>query len=202
MLLSTLLMMTVALAMPTYDDDHDKDEGADDDHHHDGAYIVLFLFCSSPPFSPFPPLDLMSSGTCRSCRLPCLVFLWTRRENEAPTKNRKNRSTRILKSRDIRQVHSKRRVEVNCRNRDSVREDVCACLACAKTFPRSLTIQEETRRCHSYFIHMISRTSSESDSSCNSVSNAIGSVNGLMSFISSLLNKDALLAFRRLLTQT
>ena len=56
LLLSTLLMMTVALAMLTYDDDHDKDEGADDDDHHDGAYIVLFLFCSFP-FSPFPPLE-------------------------------------------------------------------------------------------------------------------------------------------------
>ena len=33
----------------------------------------------------------MSFGTCHSCRLPCLVFPWTRRENEVPTKNRKNR---------------------------------------------------------------------------------------------------------------
>ena len=142
----------------------------------------------------------MSFGTCHSCRLPCLVFPWTRRDNEVPTKNRKKQDQReILKSRDIRQLHNRRRVEVECQNRDSLKEDVCACLACAKTFPRSLTIQEETRRCHSYFIHMISRTSSESDSSCNSVSNATGSVNGLMSFISSSLNKDALLAFRRLL---
>ena len=56
LLLSMLLMMTAALAMLTYDDDHDKDEAADEDDH-DDAYIVLFLFCSSPPFSPSPPLD-------------------------------------------------------------------------------------------------------------------------------------------------
>ena len=56
LLLSMLLMMTAALAMLTYDDDHDKDEAADDDDH-DDAYIVLFLFCSSPPVSPSPPLD-------------------------------------------------------------------------------------------------------------------------------------------------
>ena len=62
-----------------------------------------------------------------------------------------------LQSRDIRQRHSKRRVEVKCQNRDSLKEDVCSSLACPKTFPRSVTIQEETRRCHSYFIRMISR---------------------------------------------
>ena len=61
-----------------------------------------------------------------------------------------------------------------------------------------VTIQEETRRCHSYFIRMISRTSSESESSCNRVSNAIGSVHGLTSFKPSSLNKGAPLAFRRL----
>ena len=66
MLLSMLLMMTVALAMLTYDDDHDKDEAADDDYDHDGAYIVLFLFCSSP-FSPFPPLEasVFPGSQCR-----------------------------------------------------------------------------------------------------------------------------------------
>ena len=64
----------------------------------------------------------------------------------------------LLKSRDIRQVHSKRRLEVSCENRDSLKEDMCSCLACPKTLPRSLTIQEETRRCHSYVIRMISRT--------------------------------------------
>ena len=47
-------------------------------------------------------------------------------------------------------------------------------------------------------VRMISRTSSESDPSCNRVSNAIGSVNGLMPFTSSSLNEDAPLAFRRL----
>ena len=67
-----------------------------------------------------------------------------------------------------------------------------------KTLPRFLTIQEETRRCHSYFIRMISRTSSESDSSCNRVSNAIGAVHGFTSSKPSSLNKGAHLAFRRL----
>ena len=85
-----LLMMTAALAMLTYDDDHDKDEAADDDDHHDDGYIVLFLLCSSPPFSRSLSSGLMSFGTCHSCRLPCLVFPWSRRENEVPTKNRKN----------------------------------------------------------------------------------------------------------------
>ena len=84
----------------------------------------------------------------------------------------------ILESRDIRQVPNKRRVEVRSPNRDLLIRDVCTCLACPKTFPRSLTTLEETRRCHSYFIRMISRTSSESDSSCNRVSNATDSVNG------------------------
>ena len=67
----------------------------------------------------------------------------------------------ILESRDIRQVPDKRRVEVQGRDRDSLIRDVCTCLACPKTFPRSWTTLEETRRCHSYFIGMISRTSSE-----------------------------------------
>ena len=85
----------------------------------------------------------------------------------------------ILESRDIRQVPNKRRVEVQSQNRDSLIRDVCVlCLACPKTFPRSLTTLEETRRCHSYFIRMISRTSSENDSSCNRVSNATDSVKG------------------------
>ena len=35
----------------------------------------------------------------------------------------------ILKSRDVSQVHNKRRVEVDCQNRDSLKEDVCSCLA-------------------------------------------------------------------------
>ena len=91
----------------------------------------------------------------------------------------------ILESRDIRQVPNKRRVEVQSQNRDLLIRDVCTCLACPKTFPRSLTTLEETRRCHSYFIRMISRASSESDSSCNRVSNATDSVNGLISSKSS-----------------
>ena len=81
-------------------------------------------------------------------------------------------------------------------NRDSLTEDLCSYHAFSKTLPRSLTILEDKRRCHSYFLRMISRTSSESDSSCNRVSNATRSVNGLRS--SSSLNKGAPLAFRRL----
>ena len=120
-------MMTAALAMLTYDDDHDKDEAADDDDHHDDAYIVLFLFCSSPPFSPSLSSGLISFGTCHSCRLPCLVFPWTRRENEETDQKQKQQDQReILKSRDIRQLHNRRRVEVECQNRDSLKEDVCA----------------------------------------------------------------------------
>ena len=90
-----------------------------------------------------------------------------------------------LESRDIRQVPNKRRVDVQGQNRDSLIRDVSTCLACTKTLPRSLTTLEETRRCHSYFIRMISRTSSESDSSRNRVSNATDSVNGLISSKSS-----------------
>ena len=91
----------------------------------------------------------------------------------------------VLENRDIRQVPNNRRVEVQSQNRDSLIRDVCTCLACQKTFPRSLTTLEETRRCHSTVIRMISRTSSESDSSCNRVSNATDSVKGLISSKSS-----------------
>ena len=45
----------------------------------------------------------------------------------------------ILEKRDIRQVPNKRRVEVQIQNRDLLIRDVCTCLACPKTFPRSLT---------------------------------------------------------------
>ena len=45
----------------------------------------------------------------------------------------------ILESGDIRQVPNKRRVEVQSKNRDLLMRDVCTCLACTKTFPRSLT---------------------------------------------------------------
>ena len=101
-------------------------------------------------------------------------------------KNREKHGQReILESRDIRQVPDKRRVEVQSQNRDLLIRDVCTCRACPKTFPRSLTTLEETRRCHSYFIRIISRTSSESDSSCNRVSNATNSVDGLISSKSS-----------------
>ena len=45
-------------------------------------------------------------------------------------KRRKKRGQRgILESRDIRQAHSTRRVEVNCQNRDLQMEDDCSCLA-------------------------------------------------------------------------
>ena len=42
----------------------------------------------------------------------------------------------ILERRDI---PNKRRVEVQSQNRDLLIRDVCTCLACPKTFPRSLT---------------------------------------------------------------
>ena len=45
----------------------------------------------------------------------------------------------ILQSRDIRQVPTKKRVEVQSQNRDLLIRDVCTCLACPKTFLRSLT---------------------------------------------------------------
>ena len=104
----------------------------------------------------------------------------------------------IFENRDVRQVHSTRRVQLNCQNRDLLKQDVCSCLACPKTFPRSSTGQKETRRCHSCFIRMISRTCSGNDTSCNRVSNAAGPVNGLTLSESSLLNKGPPLAFRRL----
>ena len=90
--------------------------------------------------------------------------------------------------------------EIASLNDAKSRERASARCGCGSTvFRRFLSIQEETRRCHSYFIRMFSRTSSESDSSCNRVLNATRFVNGLMSFTSSSLNKDAPLAFRRLL---
>ena len=45
----------------------------------------------------------------------------------------------MLEGRDTRQVPNKRRVEVQSQNRDLLIRDVCPCLACPKTFPRSLT---------------------------------------------------------------
>ena len=46
----------------------------------------------------------------------------------------------ILERRDIRQVPNKRRVvKFRVKNRDLLIRDVCTCLACPKTFPRSLT---------------------------------------------------------------
>ena len=66
-----------------------------------------------------------------------------------------------------------------------------------ETFPRSLTV--EAHCCHSsYLIGVISRVSSDNDSSSNRVSNATGSVKGLMLSMLSLLNNGAPLAVRRL----
>ena len=45
----------------------------------------------------------------------------------------------ILERRNIRQVPNKRRVEVQSQNRGLLIIDVCTCLACPKTFRRSLT---------------------------------------------------------------
>ena len=121
----------------------------------------------------------------------------SRRENNVQQRRRKNTvNVKYSRVATFRQVPNKRRVEVQGQNRDSLIRDVRTCLACPKTFPRSLTTLDE--RCHSYFIRMVSRTSSESDSSCNRVSNATGFVHGFMSFTSSSLNKGAPLAFRRL----
>ena len=50
----------------------------------------------------------------------------------------------ILESRDIRQVPTKRRVEVQSQNRKLLIRDVCTSLASPKTVPRSLTTLEET----------------------------------------------------------
>ena len=54
----------------------------------------------------------------------------------------KHGQRKILESRDIRQVPNKRRVEVQSQNRDLLIKDVCTCLACSETFPRSLTTLE------------------------------------------------------------
>ena len=45
----------------------------------------------------------------------------------------------ILESLNIRQVPNKRHIEVQGQHRDSLIRDVFTCLACPKTFPRSLT---------------------------------------------------------------
>ena len=80
----------------------------------------------------------------------------TRREIEVPTKTREKQDQReTLQSRDFCQRHSMGRLEVNCQNRGSLKEDVCKCLARTKTFLRFLTVVEETRRCCSYFMRMI-----------------------------------------------
>ena len=73
----------------------------------------------------------------------------------------------ILHSRDIRQVHNKRRVEVDCQNRDSAerRRVFMSCLACPKTFPSTFDHSGRETPKSFEFIRMISRTSSESDSS-------------------------------------
>ena len=89
-----------------------------------------------------------------SSKLPttCNVrYTHTRRENNVQQRRRKHGQREILESRDIRQVPNKRRIEVQSQNRVSLIRDVFTYLACSKTFPRSLTTLEETRRCHSYF---------------------------------------------------
>ena len=125
---------------------------------------------------------VFSSKLPTTCNVRCTQ---AKSENNVQQRRKKHGQREILQSRDLRQVPNKRRVEVQSQNRDLLTRDVCTCLACPKTFPRSLTSLEETRRCHSYFTRMVSRTSSESDSSCNRVSNATDSVNGLISSKSS-----------------
>ena len=46
-----------------------------------------------------------------------------------PKNGEKQDPREILKRRDIRQVHNNRRVEVDCQNRDSLKEDMCSRLA-------------------------------------------------------------------------
>ena len=141
-------------------------------------------------------------NVCSRQKLPTTCSVRHTKPDARTTSNKdgeKHGQSEILESRrDIRQVPNKRRVEDQGQSQDSLIRDVCTCLACRKTFPRSLTTLPETRRCPSYFIRIISRTSSESDSSCNRVSNATDSVKRLISSKSSRPNKGAPLAFRRL----
>ena len=103
-----------------------------------------------------------------TCNVRCTQ---ARHEKQSSTKTKKKHGQReILESRDIRQVPTKLLIR-----------DVCTCLACPQNFSSIFDHSEETRRCHSYFIRMISQTSSKNDSSCNRVSNARKSVKGLIS---------------------
>ena len=104
--------------------------------------------------------------------------------NSVQQRRRKHGQREILERRDIRQVPNKGRVEVQSQNRDLLIRDVyMSCML--QNFCSIFDHSEEARRCHSYFIRMISRTSSESDSSCNRVSNATISVDGSISSKSS-----------------
>ena len=73
-------------------------------------------------------------------------YTQTRRENNVQQGRRKTRSD-VKYSRVATFARCPiKDVEVQSQNRDSLIRDVCTCLACTKTFPRSLTTLEETRR--------------------------------------------------------
>ena len=86
----------------------------------------------------------------------------------------------ILERCNIRQVPNKRRVEVQSQNRDLLIRGRVHMSCMPQNVSYIFDHSEETRQYHSYFIRMISRTSSESDSSYNRVSNATKSVDGLI----------------------
>ena len=98
----------------------------------------------------------------------------------------KQEAHRNLEIRAMLQVHSTRPVKGPC-NRDSLKgRRLFTCCMRQKLLPRSVTVW--TR--HIAVVHvtrLISRISSENDSSCNRVSNATRSVNGLMLFMSSFI---------------
>ena len=113
--------------------------------------------------------DPENGCSCQNCQ-PRETFVAPKpdvRPRLQPKNGEKQDQHGILKRRGTQQESSnsrfaeRRRVFISCMPR---------------ILARSLTFQEETRRCHSCFLHMISGTSSESDSSCNRVSNATGSV--------------------------
>ena len=77
-----------------------------------------------------------------TCNVRCTQ---ARHEKQRSTKTKEKHAQRgILESRDIRQVPTKKRVEVQSQNRDLLIRDVCTCLACPKTFSSIFDHSEET----------------------------------------------------------
>ena len=64
----------------------------------------------------------------KNCQ-PRVTFDAPKPEKQRSTKTKKNTVNVNFSSRDIRQVPNRRRVEVQCQNRDLLIRDVCACLA-------------------------------------------------------------------------